>query len=936
MSKIDYAAIYDRNRNGWRELTNDPQRFENLLAGHYAESNHFIYELLQNAEDAGAHSATIEHHPDRLIFRHDGRPFDANDAAGVSSMLATTKRDDSSTIGHFGIGFKSVFRYTRRPEIYSDGEAFAIENFLLPIEIENTLPSGDHSTKIVIPFDKPEVSGDSIIEKLRSLNGEILLFLRNLQMLNWRIVESGESARIEIDRGENGIITCRHSSGETTTETKFLKYTARFDLDEMKSAEVSVAYKLNPQGRNINAMENVPFYVYFPTREESHLPFIVHGSFETAVSREKLITPSSFNDRLFERLVRLIVESLKDLSKRKLTTQNFMRRILLPAFKSRLPDLKAAVNSIISLEHILLDAGDHRRRVNELLIADPIEIASFKRLLFRNTFPQKHFADISDEHGVNFREYVEWLRNDLHIEVFTLEDWAVNLRAADLNIQSEDDLQLLKKFYAFLQNKYREGRISWQAWDQLRRAPIILTEDQTLVAAYKDGKPNVYRSPTDQKLHGTAIVNRAMEEEFSSLFNREDAFNIPQFDSFQAVKALVERKYVYVNQSDLELHAEDMKQILALFDNHDLSSIRKMLQSANIIKTDSEFVRPREAYIDISDEGIDLRIYFAEIAYRNVDSEFYSAHGISSSDLRKLGVISTPVHDGKRADFDTKPQWQATGEFCPELWLDGLELNLNYIRNHPNDELSRKKSAEILKLLVSIRQKLSGEIRIGKIKPKHEEREAAFLELIRKRAWVFDGSLKPRKTSQLSRLELNAELYREVPPVDDAFRLLNFRAVDKEFPARPIVNYDRLKKYIAKQFVEAKEVHYEKITLSVRTSRSPIEAQTHVRIMYDNGVNCICQMCCEPTQYPEVVEPVNCGRELKQLHLCLCPECARIFKLFRGKRGDAFNKLFRDAVLTSDVSELKAKYAVQLNDDITINFTQTHLAEVREIFKLID
>ena len=159
---------------------------------------------------------------------------------------------------------------------------------------------------------------------------------------------------------------------------------------------------------------------------------------------------------------------------------------------------------------------------------------------------------------------------------------------------------------------------------------------------------------------------------------------------------------------------------------------------------------------------------------------------------------------------------------------------------------------------------------------------------------------------------------------------------NKRFPTKPIKNYDRLKNHVRREFDSAAEVHYEKVTLSIRTSNSPIENQTYAREMYGNGVNCICQMCCEPTQYPEVVEPVNCGRELKQLHLCLCPECARIFKLFRGKRGDFFSKLFRHAVLASDVSEPKSVYAVKLNDAITIRFTQTHLAEVREIFKLLD
>ena len=52
MGKIDYKAIYDQNQDEWKALTRDPQKYEALLAGHYSDSNHFVYELLQNAEDA--------------------------------------------------------------------------------------------------------------------------------------------------------------------------------------------------------------------------------------------------------------------------------------------------------------------------------------------------------------------------------------------------------------------------------------------------------------------------------------------------------------------------------------------------------------------------------------------------------------------------------------------------------------------------------------------------------------------------------------------------------------------------------------------------------------------------------------------------------------------------------------------------------------------
>ena len=53
-------------------------------------------------------------------------------------MLETTKTEDGSTIGKFGMGFKSVFKYTCEPEIYSDDEAFRIINYLLPVSIESS------------------------------------------------------------------------------------------------------------------------------------------------------------------------------------------------------------------------------------------------------------------------------------------------------------------------------------------------------------------------------------------------------------------------------------------------------------------------------------------------------------------------------------------------------------------------------------------------------------------------------------------------------------------------------------------------------------------------------------------------------------------------------------------------------------------------------
>src|SRR4051812_27256150 len=107
-----------------------------LLADRYGKRTHFIYELLQNAEDAlrrrpddwtGERSVTFALAAGQLVVTHNGQPFDANDVRGVCGIDESTK--GITSIGRFGIGFKSVYSFTRRPEIHSGGEAFAIDNF---------------------------------------------------------------------------------------------------------------------------------------------------------------------------------------------------------------------------------------------------------------------------------------------------------------------------------------------------------------------------------------------------------------------------------------------------------------------------------------------------------------------------------------------------------------------------------------------------------------------------------------------------------------------------------------------------------------------------------------------------------------------------------------------------------------------------------------
>lgn len=79
----------------------------------YAETAHFVYELLQNADDANATKVTIILKPDRLIFKHNGtKHFDitsedderVGDINSITGIGNSSKENTQNKIGKFGVG----------------------------------------------------------------------------------------------------------------------------------------------------------------------------------------------------------------------------------------------------------------------------------------------------------------------------------------------------------------------------------------------------------------------------------------------------------------------------------------------------------------------------------------------------------------------------------------------------------------------------------------------------------------------------------------------------------------------------------------------------------------------------------------------------------------------------------------------------------------
>ena len=109
----------------------------------YSKDTHFIFELIQNAEDNNYQSPepslsfyltktdpTISNCPDgALIIQNNEIGFSPENVEAICAVGKTTKSKIKGYIGEKGIGFKSVFRVTKNPHIFSNGYCFCLPDY---------------------------------------------------------------------------------------------------------------------------------------------------------------------------------------------------------------------------------------------------------------------------------------------------------------------------------------------------------------------------------------------------------------------------------------------------------------------------------------------------------------------------------------------------------------------------------------------------------------------------------------------------------------------------------------------------------------------------------------------------------------------------------------------------------------------------------------
>ena len=680
----------------------------------YSDETHFVYELLQNAEDAGATRVKFTLNSDCLEFEHDGREFNERDVRAICGLADTDKYDDYTQIGRFGLGFKSVHAYTRTPEIHSGTEHFAIDKYVQPRALEC-----EHcklGTRFRFPFDHEDKTTESshadIAGRLKDLGIRTLLFLQNLDSVEYVITD--ESTGIYIRQREvaysDGFARVVKVLGQIDQKNEreenwliFRKDISGLVAVDAPSLAVEIAFKLSPNRDEatprFQRAQDSNLVVYFPTQKETKLGFLVQGPYKTTPARDNISHDNDFNVELILQTGDLVVESLRWLRDRNWLTVQILETMPLAFFERERwypyrkvlrnphsntffePIFKQVLLALQNEELIPAHNGGY-------IVGKSAKLAGSSEL--RSLLDNSHLQQLFNVQQVGWvsneitdrraRDLWRYLQDMIKIEEIDLEKFIRKLNTGFLKKQSN---QWIVKFYEVASQFERRSIYL------LRTQPIIRREDDTHVAPYdSEGNPRVFL-PSEQ-IRRFPTVKAELCKSIGAMEFLRDRLELHTPDAIDELRRYVLPSYkndtVPTNDpghlDDISLILRSMQADSAVDDRKRRRLIEDLKTIPFLLATNSEnetkFCRPKQIYF----RSPKLEVYFEGNPHAWFASPDYDQFRES---LSQLGVESNVRIQRKswlrydnRVIITQQHGWHVHGinGFDPDCTIDGLEFAL--------------------------------------------------------------------------------------------------------------------------------------------------------------------------------------------------------------------------------------------------------------------
>jgi|YNPMSStandDraft_1061717.scaffolds.fasta_scaffold09248_1 hypothetical protein len=786
--------LIDKRRQWVKSSRENNFDFDSILAGLYADPSHFIYELLQNAEDEGAKEILFELFEDRLDVYHNGKDFDLQDIDGVTGIGTSKKKDDLNVIGKFGVGFKSVFAITQTPYIFSGEYQIRIEDFVIPVptnseeKVKNTL--------IRLPFNhkfrSPEDVFDITKKKIENLELTILLFLKNIEEVRWETPSSNGHYLKETKIIQEKPRVKRVTLISTNTTEEYLVIERPIRIED-KNLIVEVAFKLgkDEKGKEIIISEpNSKLVVFFPTEKITFLNFLIQGPFKTTPNRENIPLEDEQNKIILEEIGNLVSESLNIIKNLGYLDSNFLSILPISSKTAKSDKIYSVIYEKVKQkfisEELLPTSDENFTKAGDALLARGKELTEFLDSNdIQNLFSKQNWLDTNITYDKT-RELRDYLINELGVIEVDFESFARRITAEFLQTKSDE---WMIDFYRRLLNQQSLWSERVYSKGILRTKPIIRTENNEHIVPFdNNGRIQVYL-PAETKSKYKTVKRVLTENEESLNFLKELGLRKP--DLHAEIVEFIIPKYKNENPVKDDEYFEDFEKFLKGYENIQANKKDEFVKELSevpfiyAIKSDNpeekSLLKPIQTYFN--DE--DLRNYFNGYSVYFVSEEVYDKFGEErvKEFLKDLGVEDKP----RRIEIEGNLTWEekkllrGNSSYTREIYqkdyeYEGLETFIN--------KITPEKSYLLWKLLLKSIKSLSswqaekffeGEYKWFYYSEHYSNFDAKFLRTLKQKEWLVDKNNNFKKPSEIIFSELSDNYIKESPNIDILIKVLEFK-----------------------------------------------------------------------------------------------------------------------------------------------------------------
>ena len=572
---LDYEKIQQDHKKYYG--TRVPQYGKRFFEDMYADRTHFIFELLQNAEDAvgrrgddwnGSRAVSFQLSENHLRVGHFGDPFNEQDVRSICSIDDSTKKDSLTEIGRFGVGFKSVYAFTNCPEVHSGPEDFTIDYYVWPRGIE---PLGDRSydeTVFVLPFRPDVPSAHSEIDAgLRNIGIQTLLFLRQIDEISWKNDEGGSGHYLRetetVDEGVLRTTVIAQVNGENEIiEQEWLVFYDHVEGNEdYPDARVEIAFLTDPESGEFQEVEDPTLFAYFPTQRETRCGFLINGPYRTTLNRENVPDYDGWNRRLIAGTASLLVRSLCWLRDRDQLNAEVLRCLPLRSWamssgRDLLEPLYKETRTALSSEPLLprLSGGyiaAQRARIGRTAALRSLFTPKQLSNIFSGPEVELGWLDpgISDDYRLS-----EYVTRHLKVEEIRPETIIRRLTIEFLKGQSDD---WIRRLYEFLNNQTAQVQ-------RVGLIPVVRLEDGAHTRAIVNGQSQAYL-PTGYETGFPTVARSVCESPEARQFLRSLGLSEPDAVDDVLMNLVPEYEGDHTKISD-DKYKTDIQRILKAFE----------------------------------------------------------------------------------------------------------------------------------------------------------------------------------------------------------------------------------------------------------------------------------------------------------------------------------------------------------------------------------